>query len=72
MSKVRKARQSCFVVGREIQMFGHIKNCKFFEVCSAMMHVIIVGFSGAIAMNLTICVKQIRKQRSRQVVVITT
>ena len=24
-----------------------------------MMHVIIVGFSGAIAMNLTICIKQI-------------
>ena len=36
-----------------------------------MMHVIIVGFSGAIAMNLTICIKQIGKQRRRQAVAIT-
>ena len=35
-----------------------------------MMHVIIVGFSGAIVMNLTICIKQIGKQRRRQTVVI--
>ena len=35
-----------------------------------MMHVIIVGFSGAIAMNLTICIKQIGKQRRCQAVVI--
>ena len=36
-----------------------------------MMHMIIVGFSGAIAMNLTICIKQIGKQRRRQAVAIT-
>lgn len=35
------------------------------------MHVIIVGCSGAITMNLTICTKQIEKQRRQQAVVIT-
>ena len=34
------------------------------------MHVIIVGFSGAIAVNLTICIKQIGKQRRQQAVAI--
>ena len=32
-----------------------------------MIHVIIVGFSGAIAMNLTICIKQIEKQHNVKV-----
>ena len=36
-----------------------------------MMHAIIVGFSGAIAMNLTICKKQVDKQWRQQVVVKT-
>ena len=36
-----------------------------------MMHSIIVGCSGAIAMNLTIYTKQIEKQRRQQPVVIT-
>ena len=35
-----------------------------------MMHVIIVGFSGAIVVNLTICIKQIGKQWRQQAVVI--
>ena len=47
-----------------------MKNCEFFEVCLAMMRVIIVGLFGAIAMNLTVYIKQIGKQRRRQTVVI--
>jgi len=35
-----------------------------------MMHAIIIGCSGAIAMNLTVCKKQVQKQWNRQVVMI--
>ena len=37
----------------------------------AMMHAIIVGCSGAIAMNLTVCKKQVEKQWRQKVVMIT-
>ena len=37
-----------------------------------MMHVLIVGCSGAIAMNLTVCKKQVEKQYWRQKVVMIT
>ena len=36
-----------------------------------MMHAIIVSCSGAIAMNLTVCKKQVEKQWRQQVVMIT-
>ena len=36
-----------------------VNNGEFFQISSAMMHVIIVGWSGAIAMNLTVCKKQV-------------
>ena len=36
-----------------------------------MMHVIVVGSSGAIAINLTVCQKQVEKQRRQKVVMIT-
>ena len=36
-----------------------------------MMHVMVVGSSGAIAMNLTVCKKQVEKQRRQKVVMIT-
>ena len=35
-----------------------------------MMHAIVVGSSGAIAMNLTVCQKQVEKQRRQKVVMI--
>jgi len=35
-----------------------------------MMHAIIIGCSGAIAMNLTVCKKQVEKQWRQQVVMI--
>jgi len=35
-----------------------------------MMHAIIIGCSGAIAMNLTVCKKQVEKQWRKQVVMI--
>ena len=35
-----------------------------------MMHAIVVGSSGAIAMNLTVCKKQVEKQRRQKVVMI--
>ena len=43
----------------------------FFQISSAMMHAIVVGSSGAIAMNLTVCKKQVEKQRGQKVVMIT-
>ena len=36
-----------------------VKNGEFFQISSAMMHAIIVGCSGAIAMNLTVCKRQV-------------
>ena len=36
-----------------------VNNGEFFQISSAMMHAIIVGCSGAIAMNLTVCKKQV-------------
>ena len=36
-----------------------------------MMHAIAVGSSGAVAMNLTVCKKQVEKQRRQKVVMIT-
>ena len=36
-----------------------------------MMHAIIIGCSGAIAMNLTVCKKQVEKQWRQQVVMKT-
>ena len=47
------------------------KNCEFFYICSAMMCVIVIGCSGAIAMSLIIRKKQVEKQRRQRVVVIT-
>ena len=47
-----------------------VKNCEFFQISSAMMHAIVVGSSGAIAMNLTVCQKQVEKQRRQKVVMI--
>ena len=35
-----------------------------------MMYTIIIGCSGAIAMNLTVCKKQVEKQWRKQVVMI--
>ena len=35
-----------------------------------MMHAIIIGCSGAITMNLTVCKKQVEKQWRQQVVII--
>jgi len=35
-----------------------------------MMHVLIIGCSGAIAMNLTVCEKQVEKQWRQQIVMI--
>ena len=48
-----------------------VKNCECFQISSAMMHAIVVGNSGAIAMNLTLCKKQVEKQRRQKVVMIT-
>ena len=48
-----------------------VKNCEFFQISSAMMHTIIIGCSGAIAMNLTVCEKQVEKQWRQQVIMIT-
>ena len=42
----------------------------FFKISSAMMHAIIVGRSGAIAMNLTVCQEQIQKQWRERVVML--
>ena len=56
------------MTGREFQvcdgkgitsLWSLIKNCEFFEISSAVMHSIIVGCSGAIAMNLTTSIKQV-------------
>ena len=33
-----------------------------------MMHAIVIGCSGAIAMNLTVCKKQVEKQWRQQIV----
>ena len=41
------------------------------QISPAMMHVIIIGCSGAIAMNLTVCKKQVEKQWRKQVAMIT-
>ena len=35
-----------------------------------MMHAILIGCSGTIAMNLTVCKKQVEKQWRRQLVVL--
>ena len=32
-------------------LWALVKNCEFFQISSAMMHAIVVGSSGAIAMN---------------------
>ena len=50
-----------------------VKDCEFFQIVSAMMYmyVIVIGCSGAIAMSLIICRKQVEKQWRQQVVVIT-
>ena len=47
-----------------------IKDCEFFQICSAVMCAIVIGCSGAIAMSLIIHKKQVEKQRRQQVVVI--
>ena len=47
-----------------------VKNCEFFQISSAMMHKIIVGCSGAVAVNLTVCKKQTQKQWRQKVVMI--
>ena len=43
----------------------------FFQISLGMMQAIVVGSSGAIAMNLTVCKKQVEKQRRQKVVTIT-
>ena len=48
-----------------------VKSCEFFQISSAMMHAIVVDSSGAIAMNLIVCKKQVEKQRRQKVVMIT-
>ena len=52
-------------------LWALVKNCEFFQISSPMMHAIVVGSSGAIAMNLTVCQKQVEKQRRQKVVMIT-
>ena len=37
-----------------------------------MMHTIIIGCSGAIAMNVTVCKKQVEKQWRQQLVIMIT
>ena len=37
-----------------------------------MMHTITIGCSGAAAMNLTVCKKQVEKQWRQQVVIVIT
>ena len=48
-----------------------VKDCEFFQICSAMMCAIVIGCSGAIAMSLIILKKQVEKQWRQEVVVIT-
>ena len=48
-----------------------VKDCDFFQICSAMMYAIVIGCSGAIAMRLAVRKKQVGKQWRQQVVVIT-
>ena len=43
----------------------------FFQISSAMMQTIIIGCSGAVAMNLTVCQNQVENDRRQQVVMIT-
>ena len=47
-----------------------VKDCEFFQICSAMMYAIFIGCSGAIAMRLTVRKKKVEKQWRQQVVVI--
>ena len=42
--------------------FPLVKNCEFFQICLAMMHAMIISYSGAIAMNLAVIKKQVEKQ----------
>ena len=41
------------VTGRDSRSLDLVKNCKYFWISPAIMHAIIIGCSGAIAMNLT-------------------
>ena len=61
--KLGKLDREVIVTGREFQIFGP------FQISSAMMHAIIVGCSGALAMNLIVCKKQVEKQRQRVVMI---
>ena len=47
-----------------------VKDCVFFQICSAMMYAIVIGCSGAIAMSSIIRKKQVEKQWRQEVVVI--
>ena len=59
-----KLDKEVFLTGSEFQIFGPflIKNCEFFQFSSAVMHTIIIGSPGAIAMNLTVRKKQFGNQ----------
>ena len=48
-----------------------VKDYEFFQICSAMMYAIVIGCSGAIAISLIIRKKQVEKQWTQEVVVIT-
>ena len=67
--KIGKLDKEVNLTGREFQIFGpwqRIGNF-FFQICSAMMYAIIIGCSGAIAMNLT----EVEEQRRQQVIMTT-
>ena len=48
-----------------------VKDCEFFQICSAMMYTIVIGCCGAIAVTLTVRKKLVEKQWRQHVVVIT-
>ena len=56
--------------GNSPDLWALVKNCEFFQISSAMMHAIVVGSSGAAAMYLALCKKQVEKQRRQKVVMI--
>ena len=60
------------VTGKEIlDLRTLVKSFELFQISSAMMYAIIIGCSGAIALNLTVCKRQVEKQWRQQVVMIS-
>ena len=47
-----------------------MKNYEFFQIIPAVMHAIIIGCSGAVAMSLTVCKNKVEKQWRQKVVMI--